>query len=132
MVPSVTSYPGCPASTCASVLFPDPLGPITACTSPSLTVRSTPRRISFPAIDALRFLISNTVFLIRELAELAETTENHNYCRRDAEAQRTTFSFVNCLGAQRSAWRVLFKKENSAPLRLCGSSGSSLLSLPSL
>ena len=40
--PPVTSYAGCPASTCASVLLPDPLGPMTACTSPAFTVRLMP------------------------------------------------------------------------------------------
>ena len=50
-VPPVTSYAGWPASTWASVLFPEPFGPMTACTSPALTVSEMPRRISFsPAL----------------------------------------------------------------------------------
>src|SRR4029453_12239076 len=40
--------------TCASVDLPDPLGPITAWTSPERTVRSMPRRISLPATPARR------------------------------------------------------------------------------
>src|SRR3978361_75526 len=43
--------------TCASVDFPDPFGPMSACTSPDATSRSTPRRISTPATDACRFSI---------------------------------------------------------------------------
>src|SRR2546430_10370086 len=42
-------YAGLPASTWASVLFPEPFGPMMACTSPARTVRSTPRRISYAA-----------------------------------------------------------------------------------
>ena len=44
-------------STCDSVDLPDPFGPISACTSPDATSRSTPRRISTPATDACRFEI---------------------------------------------------------------------------
>src|SRR6185503_18399432 len=58
--PPVTSYCGCPASTFASVDLPDPFGPIMACTSPLLTVRLMPFRISLPSTDAHKFLISNT------------------------------------------------------------------------
>ncbi len=44
--PPVTTYSGLPISVDASVDFPDPLGPIRACTSPAPTVRVTPRRMS--------------------------------------------------------------------------------------
>src|SRR3990172_1770590 len=47
-VPSLTSQSGCPASTRASVLLPEPLGPMMACTSPRSIERSMPRRISRP------------------------------------------------------------------------------------
>src|SRR5262245_43618193 len=53
--PAVTVYAGCPAKTWANVLLPDPFGPITACTSPARTSRSTPRRISRPSTPAWRF-----------------------------------------------------------------------------
>src|SRR5947207_633680 len=43
----------------ASVLLPEPLGPITAWTSPGLTVRSMPRRISLPSTRACRFLMTS-------------------------------------------------------------------------
>src|SRR5688572_15710276 len=45
----------------ANVLFPLPFGPITACTSPALTVKSRPLRMSRPSTPACRFLISNIV-----------------------------------------------------------------------
>ena len=45
-VPCVTVYFGCPAMEYASVDLPDPLGPMIACVSPPLMVRSTPLRIS--------------------------------------------------------------------------------------
>src|SRR6185295_5318714 len=44
---------------CASVLLPEPLGPIIAWTSPALTVRSMPRRISLPSTLACRFLMTS-------------------------------------------------------------------------
>jgi 4-hydroxy-3-methylbut-2-en-1-yl diphosphate synthase IspG/GcpE len=50
--PSVTVYAGCPTSTLLNVLFPEPLGPIMACTSPALTVRFIPFNISLPSIVA--------------------------------------------------------------------------------
>src|SRR5687768_460164 len=43
----------------ASVDLPDPLGPMSACTSPWRTVRSTPCRISFPLVEACSSLISS-------------------------------------------------------------------------
>src|SRR5882757_8863139 len=55
--PRVTSYVWRRDSTCASVLFPEPFGPIMECTSPALMVRSTPLRISCPSTLACRFLI---------------------------------------------------------------------------
>src|SRR5262249_37143163 len=61
MEPPVTSYAGLPARTWASVLFPEPLGPMTACTSPAFTVRSRPLRISLSPTTAWRSLISNIV-----------------------------------------------------------------------
>ena len=40
--PPVTSYSGWPASTRASVLLPEPFGPMMACTSPAFTVQVDP------------------------------------------------------------------------------------------
>src|SRR5436309_14382573 len=57
MVPSVTTYSGCPASTRASVLLPDPFGPMMACTCPRSINRSTPRRISRAPAWTCRFSI---------------------------------------------------------------------------
>src|SRR5256714_2779357 len=45
---------------CESVLLPDPLGPITACTSPLLTESDTPLRISRPSTLTRRSLISKS------------------------------------------------------------------------
>jgi hypothetical protein len=68
--PPVTVYAGCPASTCASVLFPDPFGPITACTSPGFTVRLMPRRISLSLTVARRSLISSMIYLKKRKSTL--------------------------------------------------------------
>src|SRR5262245_9878570 len=43
-----------PASTCASVLLPEPFGPISACTSPTGTSRLRPLRIVLPAAATVR------------------------------------------------------------------------------
>ena len=60
IVPSVTSRPGWPMIVFASVDLPDPLGPISAWTSPPSTVRSTPLRISLPSAVTCRSLISSS------------------------------------------------------------------------
>src|SRR5438128_329930 len=52
--PSVTVKASRPARTPASVLLPEPLGPMMACTSPALTLRLTPRRISLSSTRACR------------------------------------------------------------------------------
>src|SRR5262245_4660976 len=51
--------------TCDNVDLPDPFGPMSACTSPDATSRSTPRRISFPSTAACRSSIRNTLMLAR-------------------------------------------------------------------
>src|SRR5437867_6580681 len=58
--PSVTVYEGWPARVWANVLLPEPFGPITACTSPAFTVRSTPFRISLPSTLTWRFRTSSS------------------------------------------------------------------------
>src|SRR3954451_13919449 len=45
-LPLVTSYSGEANRVLASVLLPEPLGPMMACASPALTVSDSPRRIS--------------------------------------------------------------------------------------
>src|SRR5277367_4339 len=60
--PPVISYPSRPAKIWARVLLPEPLGPMMACTSPALTVRLIPLRISLSSTLACRFLISNISF----------------------------------------------------------------------
>src|ERR1035437_6404832 len=53
-VPAATGDLGWALSGEASVLLPEPLGPISAWTSPAGTVRSTPRRISLSSTDTVR------------------------------------------------------------------------------
>ena len=60
MAPFVTTYSGLPSRTAASVDLPEPLGPMSAWTSPGRTTRSTPWRISTPsALEAWRSRTSN-------------------------------------------------------------------------
>src|SRR5216683_3027735 len=47
------------ARTCASVLLPEPFGPMIECTSPAFTFRSMPLRISWLSTLTCRFLISS-------------------------------------------------------------------------
>src|SRR3954463_11483736 len=44
----------------ASVLFPEPFGPMIACTSPLFTTRSIPLRIVLPSTSTRRSLISRS------------------------------------------------------------------------
>src|SRR5712692_1858535 len=56
----------------ASVLFPEPFGPMIACTSPLRTTRSIPLRISLPSTVTCRSLMTrsgNGHFLLREIGE---------------------------------------------------------------
>src|SRR5258706_13183694 len=56
----------------ASVLLPEPLGPMMACTSPVLTVRLMPRRISLPPTRTCKSLISSIVLSYRAFKADAE------------------------------------------------------------
>src|SRR4051794_21632486 len=62
--PSVTSYSGWPMIVDASVDFPEPLGPMSACSSPLLTLRSTPRRISRSSTRTWRLRISRSAIWV--------------------------------------------------------------------
>src|SRR4051794_4293445 len=60
IVPSVISYSGWPMIVEASVDFPEPFGPISACSSPFETDRSTPLRISRSSTRTCRLRISRS------------------------------------------------------------------------
>src|SRR3954462_11640435 len=62
--PSVTSYSGWPMIVEASVDLPEPLGPMSACSSPLLTLRSTPRRISRSSTRTWRLRISRSAIWV--------------------------------------------------------------------
>src|SRR5512138_2349051 len=77
-------------STWASVDLPEPLGPMTAWTSPERTVRSMPRRISVPPTAARRPRISRTwpspviVHHHHDLAAVdADVVDGHRLRRRE-------------------------------------------------
>src|SRR5579862_8553563 len=53
--------------TLASVLLPDPLGPIRAWVSPCLTVKLTPRKISLPSMAACRSRITSSAGAVDSL-----------------------------------------------------------------
>src|SRR5687768_9815040 len=61
MEPPVTSKAGLPASTWASVLLPEPFGPMMAWISPAPIESEIPLRISFSPTFARKFLISSIV-----------------------------------------------------------------------
>src|SRR5947207_13132725 len=75
----------------ASVLLPEPFGPMIACTSPLRTMRSMPRRICLPSTSTWRSLISRsgTHTLLAHGRGLREHVEGHAVERlRDAGLQR--------------------------------------------
>src|SRR6266545_7226738 len=81
----------------ASVLLPEPLGPMIACTSPLRTTRSIPFRISFPSTFTWRSLMTrsgNGHLLLREIGECHAVE-----CVRDGRLQ---------LDPDRSGAAVLF------------------------
>src|SRR4051812_28250628 len=84
--PSVTLYNSRPARTPASVLFPEPFGPMMACTSPALTVRSMPLRISRSPTVACRFLISSSGMYV--LTNASFQTHAQQLLRFDRELHR--------------------------------------------
>src|SRR5262245_8955808 len=67
MSPEVTSYRGCPISVFASVLLPEPFGPIRAWISPVRTVRLTPFRIGFPSTGTWRSLMTRSALLMNAI-----------------------------------------------------------------
>src|SRR5438105_15909346 len=75
----------------ASVLLPEPFGPMIACTSPLRTTRSMPRRICLPSTSTWRSFISRsgTHSLLAHCRCLREHVEGHAIERlRDAGLQR--------------------------------------------
>src|SRR5436853_1311380 len=63
--PSVTSKAGWPMITLARVDLPEPLGPISACTFPFSTSRSSPLRIFLSSTSTCRFRISSSAISLR-------------------------------------------------------------------
>ena len=60
MAPEVIWYLGWPIRQKASVLLPEPLGPMMACTSPEGTARERPLTISLPSTATCRSSILKT------------------------------------------------------------------------
>src|SRR5258706_12157753 len=60
IVPDVTLYRGWPMIVSASVLLPEPFGPMIAWTSPLFTARAVPVRIGFASASKWRSLISRS------------------------------------------------------------------------
>src|SRR5215213_9919533 len=79
IVPAVISYSGDPSRVFPSVLLPEPLGPMMACTSPAPTVSERPLMICLPATSTWRSLISS-IFDFRFLSASA-----HAALERDAQ-----------------------------------------------
>src|SRR6267378_1697024 len=83
-VPASTVYAGWPARTCASVLLPEPFGPMIACTSPAATRKSTPRKMGLPSTLTWRFLISSMAIS----ADTSFQTYAEQFLRLDREFHR--------------------------------------------
>src|SRR4051794_3550643 len=78
--PSVTSSVGWPMIALARVDLPEPLGPMSAWTSPERTVRSSPLRICLSPTATWRFLISSSG--IRWSASNGGSGRDHGLARR--------------------------------------------------
>ena len=74
--------------TWTSVLFPEPLGPMIAWTSPVLTTRLTPLRISLSPTAARRFLISSRGTTELLLSNAAFKTDPQQLLGLDRELHR--------------------------------------------
>src|SRR3954471_18759906 len=83
--PPTTWYSGWPESARASVLLPEPFGPMIAWTSPGLTVRSMPLRMSLSSALTCRFLISSIVIFLTDRSFQADTEQ---LLRFDGELHR--------------------------------------------
>src|ERR1700680_2769771 len=86
--PPVTSKSSRPASTCASVLLPEPFGPMMAWTSPARTSRLTPFSMSLPATRALKSVILSKIFPPMPSADGAFQTHAQQILRLDRELHR--------------------------------------------
>src|SRR2546428_11089845 len=89
----------------ASVLLPEPLGPMIACTSPARTTRSMPRRIGLPSTATCRSLISRsgTRHLLACHRCVREHVERPAVERlRDARLQRHPHVMRRAAGLQRA------------------------------
>src|SRR5881394_442263 len=105
--PPVTVYAGWPASTCASVLFPEPFGPMIACTSPLPIVRSTPLRISRAATRTWRSSTFNIVLMLRYSADRAFEAHAQKLLRLDRELHRQLFEHLSAETVHDHVDRVL-------------------------
>src|SRR3954471_6620074 len=79
--------------TCDSVDFPDPLGPITACTSPERTTRSMPFRMSRPPRPARNPSIRSSLIVARDLHDhvaVDHVDRVHGYRLRGGQRLRRT------------------------------------------
>ena len=83
--PSVTSYPGRPIRTWDRVDLPEPLGPITAWTSPGRTSRSIPWRISVSPTRADSPSIRNTRSLTARAPGPARPGRHHRQSRPNGQ-----------------------------------------------
>src|SRR6516225_11913371 len=87
--------PSRPASTAASVLLPEPFGPMIACTSPPFTERSMPCRISRPsascACKSLFSSIGTTAVMAPPSADAAFEAHGEQLLCFDREFHRQLF-----------------------------------------
>src|SRR6266851_9768149 len=78
------------ASACASVLLPEPFGPIMECTSPAFTLRLMPLRISWLSTLTWRFLISSKLipFLSLDFCNFMRQSSDLSDAAFQADAQQ--------------------------------------------
>src|SRR6516162_2064917 len=103
--------PSRPASTAASVLLPEPFGPMIACTSPGFTKRSIPRRISRPSASrACRLRISSigaAVVITLPSTDAAFEAHGEQLLRLDCEFHRQLLEHLLAKAVDNQRDRIL-------------------------
>src|SRR4029077_14356052 len=107
-------------SVCESVDLPDPLGPITACTSPLLMASVTPLRISLPSTLARSSRISKSANSIAPFLHLiCAVRRGLSHPRRalHLSTQQALVHFLFVLARQRRAHRDVLDRTVAVPDR---------------
>src|SRR5579884_3255065 len=103
----------------ASVLFPLPLGPMMACTSPGLMTRSMPLRICLFSTPAWRSLISRRGCFIFKVGFQSTILSDEDQVRPALRARRAGYELLCCFLRLHKKFGISDKRFHAQP-RLSG------------